>query len=133
MASGLADFQKHKTLDDVFGKSPSEARKIHLYAGSPGPAGSGGTELSGTDYAAASTVAADWNVAASGAIDNANEIAMPVAGTGGWTGTADHWAVRESGGQIRAWGEVTVPRAAAEGDLLKFPAGTLTGTITDTA
>jgi len=92
--------------------------------------GTGGTEASAGNYIRKSTAAGNWNSAASGAIDNANDITFIECATTNW-GTINGFALydAESGGNMIAWGALGTAKPISIGDTAKFAAGDLDITL----
>ena len=95
MASGLTDAFAELVLDHIFDANGTVADGelsptnwyLGLFTVLPGQDGTGGTEVSGTDYARVSTGAGDWAAAgatAARALLNSAAITFPVVGAGGW-------------------------------------------------
>lgn len=124
MAGSKADYLENELLDHVFGKGSYTPPTIYiaLFTVAPTDVG-GGTEVTGGSYARKQTAAGDWNAAASGAIDNANELAF-VQATGDW-GTVVAFALFDaaSSGNMLYWGDLSSLKAINTGDTAKFAAG----------
>ena len=80
-------------------------------------------EVGYTSYARKSTAGADWNAAAAGNIDNANELAFPAA-TGGFA-KATHFAICDAAtvGNLLCYGVLTTPLTITSGVTPKFAPG----------
>jgi len=121
----FADFWENEILDHIFGKGSYTPPTIYvgLSTADPGEDGSGLSEPSGGNYARVATAAADWNAAAAGVIDNANDIVFNEA-TGSW-GNITHAALfdAETGGNLLASGALLQSKQIDSGDTPKFPAG----------
>ncbi len=127
----FSDYLETNLLDQIVGKTDytMPTAYVALFVGNPGDAGSGGAEVSGSNYARVSTAGGDWNAAASGSIDNANVITFPEA-SGSW-GTVDYFAIYDasSAGNLLAYGVLDASRAVGSGDTPKFAASSLTITL----
>lgn len=123
----FADYWENEILDHVFGKGSYTPPTIYvgLSTADPTDDGSGLVEPTGNAYARVSTLAADWNVASGGALDNANDITFSEA-TGSW-GTITHFALFDAatGGNMLAHGALSASKAIGSGDVAKFAAGDL--------
>ncbi len=123
----FSDYWENEILDHLFGKSNYTPPTIYvgLSTADPGDDGAGLSEPSGNGYARVQTEATDWNVAASGLLDNANTITFNAA-TGNW-GTLTHFALFDavSGGNMLAHGALTQTRIVGSGDTAHFAAGDL--------
>jgi len=131
----LALYAENKVLDHVVGKADFESQLGDVFMGlfTVAPThenGTGGTEASAGNYARKSTAAADWNSAADGHIDNANDITFVECATANW-GTINGFALFDAvtGGNMLAWGNITSPKTINIGDTAKFAAGELDITI----
>lgn len=127
----FSDYLEAKLLDEIVGKTAftMPTAYIALFVGNPGDDGTGGVEVSGSNYARVSTAGADWNAAASGSIDNANAVTFPEA-SGSW-GTVDYFAIYDaaSSGNLLAYGVLDASKTIGNGDTAKFAAGALTITL----
>jgi len=127
----FADYIENKFLDHLVGKTSytMPTAYVGLSTADPLDDASGLAEPSGNGYARVSTAGGDWNAAASGAIDNANDITFPEA-SGSW-GTLTHFAIFDaaSGGNMLAHGSLSVSKAVGSGDTVKFAAGDLDITL----
>jgi len=123
----FADYWENEILDHIFGKGSYTPPTIYvgLSTADPTDDGSGLAEPTGDAYARVSTLAANWSVASSGALDNANDITFPEA-TGSW-GTITHFALFDAatGGNMLAHGALSASKAIGSGDTAKFAAGDL--------
>jgi len=123
----FADYWENEILDHIFGKGSYTPPTIYvgLSTADPTDDGSGLAEPTGNAYARVSTLAADWNVASGGALDNANDITFSEA-TGSW-GTITHFALFDAatGGNMLAHGALSASKAIGSGDVAKFAAGDL--------
>ena len=123
----FADYWENEILDHIFGKGSYTPPTIYvgLSTADPTDDGSGLAEPTGNAYARVSTLAADWNVASGGALDNANDITFSEA-TGSW-GTITHFALFDAatGGNMLAHGALIASKAIGSGDTAKFAAGDL--------
>jgi len=127
----FGNYLENEILDHIFGKGSYTPPTIYVALSTADPLddASGVSEPSGGSYARKSTAAADWNTAASGAIDNANDITFAQA-TGAW-GTITHFALMDaaSGGNLLAHGSLTASKTIGNGDTAKFAAGDLDVTL----
>ncbi len=125
--SSFGDYWENEILDHVFGKGSYTPPTIYvaLSTAEPGDDGSALSEPSGNGYARQSTSASDWNAAAGGALDNANEITFAEA-TGDW-GTMTHFALMDaaSGGNLLAHGALSASKSIGSGDTANIAAGDL--------
>lgn len=126
--SSFSDYLENKVLGHVFGGSAYSAPAtlyLALYTVAPTDAG-GGTEVSGSGYArlscaftvtgnlATNTAAEEWSVALSS------------WGTIVAVGVFD----ASTGGNLLAWGTLTISKTIASGDVFRIPAGDLDITLT---
>ncbi len=124
MAGNLTDYSENKILDHSLGSTawtfPSTVY-VSLHTSATTDAG-GGTEVAGNNYA---RQAADFDAAASGATQNAAEIAFPVA-SGSW-GTITHVAIWDAltTGNMLWHGPLTASKAIDTNDQFKFADGDL--------
>lgn len=114
-------------LDHYFNNAtytPLGTYHVSLHTASPGT--NGANEATGTGYARVSTVAADWDPAASGSIDNGNVVQFPTPGAGGW-GTVTHFGIwsAASGVTYQFGGALAVSKAINQDDDVEFAAGAL--------
>jgi hypothetical protein len=123
----FANYLENELLDHLFGKGSYTPPTIYIALSTSDPLddGSGISEPSGGAYARVQTAAADWNTAASGATDNANDITFPTA-TASW-GTVTHFAAFDAltGGNMLFHGTLTASKTIDSGDTPKFTAGDL--------
>jgi len=123
----FGDYWENEILDHVFGKGSYTPPTIYvaLSTAEPGDDGSALSEPSGNGYARQSTSASDWNAAAGGALDNANEITFAEA-TGDW-GNMTHFALMDaaSGGNLLAHGALSASKSIGSGDTANIAAGDL--------
>jgi hypothetical protein len=127
----FSDYWENEILDHVFGKGDYTPPTIYVGLSStdPGDSGDGLNEPNGNGYARVQTTESDWNVAASGLLDNANTILFSTA-TGDW-GTLTHFALFDSafGGHLLAYGALSQPKAFGSGDTARFAGGELDVTL----
>ena len=127
----FANYLETKILDHIVGKTSYTMPTVYvgLSTADPTDGASGLAEPSSGSYARVATAGGDWNAAASGAIDNANEITFPEA-TGSW-GTITHLALFDaaSGGNMIAHGALASSTAVENGDIASFAAGALDITL----
>lgn len=126
----FSNYAEVEILDHVVGKTSftMPIAYVTLATADPTDAGTGAShnECANTNaYARVTTSGADWNAAAAGAIDNANDITFPEA-TGSW-GTVTHFTICDSGtygaGNMIAHGALSASKAIDNGDTPKFAAG----------
>lgn len=132
----FSDYLETALLDQIVGKTDytMPTAYIALCTADPTDAGTGASMnevANANNYARVSTAGGDWNAAASGSIDNANEIAFPQA-SGSW-GTVTHFAILDStthgAGNMLAHGALDSSKAIGNGDTPKFAASALTITL----
>lgn len=117
----FSNFLENKVLGHVFGATPYTAPAVlyvGLFTSNPGETGSG-TEVSGGSYAR-QTIA--FTVTASQA-SNTAAVEFPTA-TASW-GTITHAAIFDaaSGGDMLAYGALTISKTIDSGDVFRIPAG----------
>jgi len=136
MAGSFSNYAELKILDHITGKTSftKPTCYVALCTGNPGEAGTGASMSEVADannYARVTTAGADWNAAATGAVDNANAIIFLEA-SGSW-GTVSHFALLDSGtygvGNILAYGTLDSSKAVGAGDTPTFAAGALDITL----
>lgn len=133
MSDAISNYAENKLMEHLFGKTawslPSDGSRvwIALCTTAPTDSSTGSTivEPSGNNYARCSTLAADWNAASGGQIDNANAFTFNEA-SGSW-GTITHFALVDasSGGNVLAWGALTTSKSVTSGVTAKIEAGAL--------
>lgn len=121
----LSNYWELELLDHMFMKGSYTMLSniwVALFTDDPTDAGTG-TEVTGGSYARKSTAGADWNVAAAGAIDNANDITF-VTATASW-GTVTHVGLYDAvtAGNMLAHGALDASKAVGNGDTFKIAAG----------
>lgn len=125
--SGFSDYWEEKIFNHIFGKSIYTPPVIYIGLSTEDPTddGSALAEPDGNAYTRVQTSASDWNVASDGSLDNASEIAFPMA-TGNW-GTITHFALFDAatGGNMLVTGPLSTPIAIGVGEIVKFAAGNL--------
>lgn len=123
----FCDFWENKILDHLFGKGNYTPPTIYVALSITVPTDAGGnvTEPSENGYERKATIAADWNVAVNGLIDNANDLAFPEA-TGPW-GTVTHFVLYDAltGGNALAWGALGASKTIDSGETTRFAPGDL--------
>ena len=129
----LAVYGENKVLDHIVGKAAFTMPSIWVALFTVTPThedGTGGTEASAGNYARKSTAAGDWEAAASGAIQNNNDITFVECSGADWT-TINGFALYDalSGGNMIAWGALGTPKPISIGDTAKFAAGDLDITL----
>ena len=134
--SKISNFLELEILDQIFGAQAYTAPATLYIAActasvSDTDTGSTITEPVGGAYARASVTnnKTNWATAASGAVDNAAEIAFTQA-TGSW-GTIVDFAVCDasSAGNVLWYGTLDTSKAVGNGDTLKFAVGDLNFTL----
>jgi hypothetical protein len=130
----FGNYLENKLLDHVFGMgarnyTPPTNIYVALSTADPLDTGVGLAQPVGGSYARVSTVAADWAVAAAGALSNANPITFPEA-TGDW-GDITHFALYDDpvAGNLLGHGLLTVHKPIGIGDTAKFAAGDIDVTL----
>lgn len=126
IASNLALYAENKTLELLFGKTAFALPTVHvgLFTVIPDEDGAGGTEASAGNYVRKSTAGADWEAAAAGAIQNANDITFIECATANWgtivgIGTWD----AASGGNMITWMPLDASQVVNIGNTFRLPAG----------
>ena len=129
----FGNYLENELLDHVFGNAAYSAPAtlyVGLFTATPNDAG-GGTEVSGGSYARAAVTnnATNFPAASGGAKSNGTAITFPMA-TGSW-GTITSFGIFDaaSGGNLLAWGALSVSRAVVNLDIVYFPAGDLDITL----
>ena len=109
------------------GSAYTQPTNIFVALSTADPTDSGGSiaEPAGGSYARKSTAGADWNAAASGALDNGNAITFAEA-TASW-GLITHFALYDAltVGNMLAHGALTASKTIDNGDTASFAAGDL--------
>lgn len=127
----FGNFWENEILDHLFGKGSYTPPTIYVALSTADPTddASGIAEPSGNGYARVQTAGADWELAASGATQNANAITYAAA-TGSW-GTLTHFALYDalSGGNMLAHGSLGAPQAITTDQIPRFVAGDLDVTL----
>ena len=102
---------------------------VGLFTSAPSDAG-GGTEVSGSGYTRMSTGTMTVSGTATSAVNSA-AIEFPAASGGNW-GAITHAAILDAStsGTMLAWAPLTVGRTINDGDVFRFPASSLTVTLT---
>lgn len=102
---------------------------VGLFTSAPSDTG-GGTEVSGSGYTRMSTGTMTISGTATSAV-NAAAIEFPAASGGNW-GAITHAAILDAStsGTMLAWAPLTVGRTINDGDVFRFPASSLTVTLT---
>ena len=97
---------------------------IALSTTTPNKTGGNFTEPSGNGYERVAAGAANWNSAATGALDNSAALTFPSASGGNW-GTVTYAGIysAETGGTLRAVGALTTAKAINDGDTAEFAIG----------
>jgi hypothetical protein len=126
----FSNYLENKILDHVF-KTASFSVPTNIYVAlstaDPGESGGGIAEPSGNGYAR--TICNSWDAASGGATQNTNAVTFPTA-TGSW-GTISHFALFDAatGGNMLAYGALTVSKTVTTGDTPKFNAGDIDVTL----
>ena len=126
MASNLALYAENKTLELLVGKTAfaTPTAYIGLFTVIPDEDGAGGTEASAGNYVRKSTVGADWEAAADGAIQNANDITFIECAGGNWGTTVGIgiWDAETVGNMI-FWMPLGANKVVDIGDTFRLEAG----------
>lgn len=130
MAGSFANYLEAKLMDHWL-KVSAMTPATHLYVGlstaNPGEAGAGLAEPSGNAYA---RVQADsWSANSGGESHNSGAITFPKA-TGNW-GTCTHFGIFDAstGGNLCAYGDLTVVKTITSGDTPSYAIGDLSITL----
>ena len=127
----FSDYTEDALLNHLFGKGdyPPPTIYVGLSTTDPGDSGAGLSEPNGNGYARVETTEADWNVAASGLLDNANVILLGPA-TSNW-GTLTHFALFDAatGGHLLLHGALAQTKTIDSGDSARFASGELDITL----
>lgn len=129
----FALYAENKVLDHLVGKTTFTLPSVWVALFTVTPTdedGTGGTEASAGNYARKSTAGADWEAAAAGANQNANDITFIECATADW-GTITAFALYDAltVGNMLAWGALGTSKAITVGDTAKFSAGDLDITL----
>ena len=144
--SQISNYLENKIVDLVFRGQSYSAPTVYvgLYTAAPSAAG-GGTEVSGGSYARVKTAAStsqalgDWTATqggtsgassgTSGNTTNADTLTFPTP-SAGW-GTVTHFGLFDaaSGGNLIFWGPLTIAKTVNQADVVAFPAGSLSVTV----
>ena len=123
----FTDYWEDKILDHIFGKGSYSPPTIYVGLSTTDPLddASGLAEPSGNGYARVQTSVSDWNAAAGGSLDNANEITFAQA-TGSW-GTITHFALFDAAtdGNMLAHGALNQSKAIDSSNIARFESGGL--------
>jgi len=132
----FSNYAELKILDHIVGKTSFTMPTcyVSLATADPTDAGTGASHnecANANSYARVTTAGADWEAAASGANQNAQDITFPEA-SGSW-GTVTHFALLDSGthgaGNVLAHGALGASKAIGDGDTPKFAAGDIDITL----
>lgn len=132
----FSNYLEAALLDQVVGKTDytMPTAYIALCTADPTDAGTGASMnevANANSYARVATSGTDWDAAASGVTANAAELSFTQA-SGSW-GTITHFALVDSGtygaGNMLAHGALDESKAIVNGDVVKFPIGTLDITL----
>jgi hypothetical protein len=130
--AGFSQYTQQKLLDHLLKTAaftqPTDIY-VALYSAAPSDTG-GGTELSGNGYARVQHNS--WNAASAASpsvADNNGEVSFPTA-TGAWS-EATHFGLFDAStaGNLLGWGQLTTPKTAGAGDVLRFASGELDVTL----
>lgn len=144
--SQISNYTENKILDLLFRGQAYTAPTVYvgLFTAAPSAAG-GGTEVTGNNYARVKTAAStsqglgDWTATqggsssassgTSGNTTNVNALNFPTPsaswGSVQWFGLFD----AASGGNLLWWGPLTIPKTINQADVVSFPAGSLSVTL----
>lgn len=131
MAGSFADYLENKALDYIFSNtafSPAATLYMGLSTTTIADAGTGITEPVGNAYArvAITNNAANFPAAVAGAKSNGADVNFPTP-TGAWGTVTDFFlSDAASGGNIYTRGVLNVANPIVSGNIVKFPAGSLT-------
>ncbi len=134
----FTNFLAKALLDHLF-TDPAYTAPANIFVGlsssTPDEAGANFTEEGAGGYARVSTAASDWDAATAAdpsVKDNATEIAFPQA-SADWLSAVPltHFGLFDasSGGNLLAFGALSVARPILSGDTAKFPIGDLDITL----
>lgn len=131
----MSDILENEILDHIFGcgtrdYTPPGSIFVALSTADPGEDGASIAEPVAMGYARQETDENDWDVAASGEVDNTSQIAFPVA-TGDWT-TITHFAffTLVTGGVFLGSAVLDSPKDIDVDDTAVFEIGDLAATLT---
>ena len=136
----FSNYTSQALLNSLFGNTSSfgalaSAPTVYvaLFTAAPNVDGTGGTEVTGGDYARVQTAASDWGNATSAdpsVLQNAEPIEFPEA-TDAW-GTVTHFALYDdpTAGNLLTVAELNASKAPTSGDVPRFAAGELSVTLT---
>lgn len=126
MSSNLALYAENKTLELLVGKTAFALPTgyIGLFTVMPDEDGAGGTEASAGNYVRKVTAGADWEAAAAGAIQNANDITFIECAAANW-GTIVGIGIWDasSGGNMIIWMPLGASKVVDIGDTFRLEAG----------
>lgn len=132
MAGSFSDYLENKLLDHVF-KNTSFTSPATLYCGlytvAPTDAG-GGTEVSGSGYSRASfSPSTTFQSASGGATQTVAAVTFGQA-SGNW-GTVVAFGIFDnaSGGNLLAWGDLSLSKQIQSGDIATFASGDIDITL----
>lgn len=125
----MSTYAANKILELLVGKTAfaTPTATIGLSTANPLDDGSGISEPSGNGYSRVTTSGSDWAAASSKSISNAVAIAFPEA-TGSW-GTITHFFAVDGSSNLLFYGALTSSVSPMAGEIVRFPAGNLTGTV----
>ena len=126
MASNLALYAENKILELLVGKTAfaTPTTYIGLFTTICDEDGANGVEASAGNYVRKSTAGADWEAAAAGAIQNANDITFIECAAGNW-GTIVGIGIwdAESAGNLLVWAPLGANKVVDIGDTFRLEAG----------
>jgi len=145
--SQISNYTENKLLDLLFRGQAYSAPTVYvgLFTAQPSAAPGSGTEVTGNNYARVKTAAgasqaiSDWTATqggtsgassgTSGNTTNANAVNFPTPsanwGLCQWFGLFD----APTGGNLLWWGPLTIPKTINQADVVNFPAGSLSVTL----
>lgn len=104
---------------------------VALYTAAPNEDGTGGTEVSASEYQRQTMTPGDWAAAVSGqpsTCSNSSTVTFPAA-TSSW-GTVTHFGLCSAGvkaaADVQIWGALDTSKAVNNGDTVSFAASALT-------
>lgn len=123
--ASLSYFGRHAILQHITGKSAWTMPTLNLGLSTTTPAldGTNFTPPSGGSYARVTTAGADWNNAASGALDNANILSFPTATANWGTVTYSGFWDASTNGNLYAFRVLGTAVAVNNGNTFRIPVG----------
>ena len=125
-ATGLTSGGRAKCVALICGAPSLPNMSIRLHTGDPGDSGTANA-LNGTIAPGYAAVSVTWNPASGGTITNSNKPLWANNSGSAWP-TVTHWSV-DAGG-VFAKGALTTPIALATGDMMEFPVGSISISLT---